>query len=1097
VKTQVAEPDANGAAPPIRQPFSTADRRLALAVIAIVVGCGIYVRLEFAKAFPQASLKLQLSRSEVTRRAEDFLRSRALSTAGFRQLTLFDPDETARLYLERELGLERANQLMEREVAVWRWRARWFRPPEKEEMLVWVSPEGRITGFEHILEEAARGARLSHEQALQVAQEFLPRFTSAPGRLVEDRLEQRPNRHDYLFTWEQEGFRANTATYRRTVVVQGDQVGRYLEYLYVPEAWRRDFSALRSRNDLFASIAQAFYLPLIIAGLVLLVRGLRRHEIPWRPVLHISGAVGVLMVISQLNSIPLAIDQYPTSSPYLQTLLLTVLQSLGIGVAVFFYVVTAAAGGEPIYRRSTGDPLSLRTAVTRDGASSRGFFRAVMAGYGMTAAHLAFLVAFYLVGRRFGAWSPQDVQYSDMLSTALPWIFPIAIGAMASTSEEFWFRLLAIPLLHRLLHRRWIAVLIPACVWGFLHANYPQQPAWIRGVEVGIIGIAAGVVMLRYGIVATLVWHYSVDALLIGANLFDAASWSYRASGGVVLLGVLAPLIVSLVLYRRNRGFVVLEEPEPQPEETVTLVVPPPAVDPVQPVWNIRWLYAAALAAGALALVLSPHNFGSWIRIRVTRMEAEAIARTKIPDADRWRATTDFIANLDNAEFEYLRRRVGAQEADRIVRERKATAVWRTRFFRPLEKEEWRIYMDQTGAVFRADHLLDERAPGARLTPDDAKTRAQATVPPSMMLVDWSEERRDNRTDYAFVFEDPSFRAGDARARVSLELHGDEPSNLRRFIKLPEEWLREFGKPRLTDFALPALIGSSALPLLIAFFRRLGSHETVFHWRAYAIAGAVALMCSLLSSANRWVTAMSGYYTATPEQNYVTQYVIGQGTIILLTAGAVFALVLAVDVFRQAAIGRAPLNTPVLLRTIAVAVLIAGITNLTLWLRGIVPGPRRSVPMWNVAAVDTWMPGLHAVTQGYLSAMLMTGAASLVAFAAVAYMRPRRRLIAAAVLVLAVALSRSIAPAEFAMNLLTVALGLGMILLIVKTCASDLMGFAVAIFWAVGLNAAWQFGRQPSPFLTWNGVVAAVLVVAAGVGVIRWMGRAAPSPPSQ
>jgi len=49
----------------------------------------------------------------------------------------------------------------------------------------------------------------------------------------------------------------------------------------------------------------------------------------------------------------------------------------------------------------------------------------------------------------------------------------------------------------------------------FLHSNYPQNPVHPRN-RIGIIGIVAGMVMLRWGIIATLIWHYTVDALLVG-----------------------------------------------------------------------------------------------------------------------------------------------------------------------------------------------------------------------------------------------------------------------------------------------------------------------------------------------------------------------------------------------------------------------------------------------------------------------------------------------------------------------------------------------------------------------------------------------------
>ena len=96
------------------------------------------------------------------------------------------------------------------------------------------------------------------------------------------------------------------------------------------------------------------------------------------------------------------------------------------------------------------------------------------------------MVLFYVVGGHLGVWAPQDLQYSDTLSTALPWIYPLTIGIYAAASEEFLFRLFSVHFLLRITNSRFLAVVLPAFAWGFLHSNYPQEPPYIRGIEVGL-----------------------------------------------------------------------------------------------------------------------------------------------------------------------------------------------------------------------------------------------------------------------------------------------------------------------------------------------------------------------------------------------------------------------------------------------------------------------------------------------------------------------------------------------------------------------------------------------------------------------------------
>ena len=140
------------------------DKRLILIVALIAAVSIVYIHLNYRAAFPQASIDLRYSKDEITRMAEQFLAERGYSTEGFRNLTLFEPDDNARLYLERELGLEEANRLMREEVSVWRWRARWFQPPEKEELIAYLSPDGGVVGFRHVIDEAAPVLSLIRKQ---------------------------------------------------------------------------------------------------------------------------------------------------------------------------------------------------------------------------------------------------------------------------------------------------------------------------------------------------------------------------------------------------------------------------------------------------------------------------------------------------------------------------------------------------------------------------------------------------------------------------------------------------------------------------------------------------------------------------------------------------------------------------------------------------------------------------------------------------------------------------------------------------------------------------------------------------------------------
>ena len=53
---------------------------------------------------------------------------------------------------------------------------------------------------------------------------------------------------------------------------------------------------------------------------------------------------------------------------------------------------------------------------------------------------------FYVIATKFGAWAPQELNYEESVNTLFPWISGAAIGLLASTNEEFTFRLFRDPL---------------------------------------------------------------------------------------------------------------------------------------------------------------------------------------------------------------------------------------------------------------------------------------------------------------------------------------------------------------------------------------------------------------------------------------------------------------------------------------------------------------------------------------------------------------------------------------------------------------------------------------------------------------------------
>ena len=205
----------------------------------------VFAHKYFFRAFPEASVDFKVSRAEALARAQKFVGGLGEDVSGYQSAIVFDVDDNAKTYLEREVGLQQANQLMSSELNIWYWDVRFFRPQQEEEFYVRVSPAGEIVGYEHKIEEARAGASLDRAAAETAAQEFLrgkmgvdlSQVGFSPRR---SQLEQKTKPLGLVVHLGE----ARISRQGCAVPAAGDAAGRprgeLEEFLQVPEAWERE-----------------------------------------------------------------------------------------------------------------------------------------------------------------------------------------------------------------------------------------------------------------------------------------------------------------------------------------------------------------------------------------------------------------------------------------------------------------------------------------------------------------------------------------------------------------------------------------------------------------------------------------------------------------------------------------------------------------------------------------------------------------------------------------------------------------------------------------------------------------------------------------
>jgi membrane protease YdiL (CAAX protease family) len=906
------------------------DKRALLLWIFFGIVGSIFAYKYFFRAFPEASVDFKVSRGDAQKRAMSFVEELGENLNGYQSTIVFEVSDDQKTYLERELGLQEANRLMSGELNIWYWEIRFFRPQQEEEFRVRVSPAGKVVGYEHHIEEARGAKSLNRDEAENGAQQFLTHNLGIDVNNWNFLPEEansvtRPNRLDWSFTWERKGFKAKDAPYRLQVGLQGDHIGGTQEFLQVPEAWTRDFQHLRSTNDFYELIAIVPYLLMFGAVTWIGIALWRQGKTSWRGAILLGLAVGFLFFLMQINqwqSVRAGYDTHQAYSSFVtKQIVLLLLGAIGTALTVTLVL----PGGEPLYREAQPQNLRLAAAFTPRGVRSKEFFCSSVVGLFLAATHIGFIVAFYMLGRHVGVWAPQDLKYSDVVNTPLPWVSGMAIGVLASTSEEFLFRLFGVHFLHKLTRSRILAVVLPAFFWGFLHSNYPQEPGYTRGIEVGLIGVVAGLVMLRWGIVATLIWHYTVDASLVGLLLIRSDNLYFKISGIVVGLAAVAPLLFSGVLYLTRGRFEEVEDllNKAKPEEPVSLAhlstASPAAVSARRydalTTSMLGFLALCVVLGGLAAWHLKRERIGDYLRLSTDRRNATALADATVKehglDPGSFRKTALFLDATSPITNEFLHRRMPVSEINKIYSQRIPGALWRVRYFRDSQPEEFAITLKPDGSVQGFWHTLAEATKGANLPKEQAVAIAEKFLREKKQvdlsgwkLVGADSEKRPNRTDHTLTWQqdaplDPERPGGKDAAdhayeRIEVKVLGDEPVDFRTYIKIPEEFQRkqqEENLPRTLFLVGRIVLAVGFLAAIVTFyFKRFRTAPVVtVPWRRlllWGLACCAAYIVSMLFS-SELPAYFSQYRTELPLKLYQAALVIGIFIRFALIAGAV------------------------------------------------------------------------------------------------------------------------------------------------------------------------------------------------------------------
>ncbi|MYH49478.1 MAG: CPBP family intramembrane metalloprotease [Gammaproteobacteria bacterium] len=880
---------------------------------------GVVVAIRFfPAAFPIVTLDLAMDREAAVVRADTLARQYGWDPPDARTAATFgQTDPEVQSYVELEAGGRDAFvEFAERGIhQPYVWTVRRFQEGAVEESQVRFTPAGEPYGFRLRLSEDDPGSgNLAEAEARAVADGTAAEWGVDLSffDLLESSQETQPGgRVDHTFVFERMDATVEDGRFRLRIRVAGERASELAHFVFVPEAFSQRYRDMRSRNDAIAFASQSVFvvLFLLVGGVGGTAFLMRKRLIVWRPALVWGAVTAVLLGLGIVNTLPLSwmgYDPAVSVQTFLaqQLVLAGATAALGAPLLAFIYLA-----GESLGRRAFPGHLQQWRFWSPQVAASMPALGRTAGAYLLLGTQLGYVVLFYLATSRLeGWWSPAEaVVQPDLLATAQPWLVAVSTSLFAAFWEESAFRAIPIACAALLAARYgrkslwiWGAVVLQAVVFAAGHANYPQQPAYARVVELTVPALLWGVIYLYYGLVPTILSHFTYNLSLLSIPLFASSAPGILLDRVVVVAAGLAPLLIVVGArlkvgarakapewaYNRAWKPPAAEEPDAEVESGAEAGAesPTPEVSSAargflarrKLVYALGVIGVSAWGAGAFS------DAGGAPRLTATRSEAIAVAVDTLERrghaVESWTALAQVASGRGDAD-QYVFDEAGAEVYESLLGTHLSGLRWIVRFVDfsadPEQRvEELHVHLDAAGEPLRLRHILPEARPGARLEEEDARVAALAAIqarygmaPESMDEVGAVQTARPERTDWRFTFEDRAVLSEfSGEARLTVLLAGDEIVDVTRFVNVPEEW----ELARRDGEALRNLLNLSAALVLVLGFAG-ACVLSVVTWarrgldtRLFVRAALLAAVALGLGQANSWPATEAIFSPAQP-----------------------------------------------------------------------------------------------------------------------------------------------------------------------------------------------------------------------------------------
>lgn len=779
-------------------------------------------------AFPLIHVDVTMDKAQALSKARAIAAEQKLGPDKFEQTASFQADSYVNTFVELEGGGKEAlgHIIAEKIYEPYTWIVRHFEPSNIHELLIIFTPQGLPYGFVESITEDSTHPRLplKEAQALAESQAKAWNIKLEYYELIEtSKQENLFKRLEYTFVYEKKDTRVGEAPLRLRLVVRGNRLTELVHFLKIPDEFGRRYEEMRSLNEGLTWVAgiAVVILYILVFGLIGFIFLVKQRYLLWRGSIICAGIIALLNLLSKLNTLPQIWMQYNTAlapNAFLANFfILTAYQFVFFWA--FYSIIFMVAEG--LTRKAFPEHLQLSTIYVSRNASSLGVWGRTFSGYYFVFICLAFQAVFYVITARYLQWwIPSEGLFDpNILGSYIPWLEPISDALSAGSVEECLFR--AIPLASAALlgarfgHRKSFIVaafILQALIFGAAHANYPMQPAYARIVELFFISMIFGGLYLSLGLLPAIINHVIFDIVLMSMPIFMSSGKTAYINTIIIIIIALIPIFIILFSRIKERTFRTLTP------EAYNKYFKAPAKLFIVKAKNIILslitiplkfrIISYILALVALIGCIFLGNFHadapplSLDREGALKVAQDFLAEHKLVLSEDYKLLST-VYNSESMPQDFIWQEGGPELFQKLLGSFINPQYWLLRFAKfsgPVEERarEYQIFVNQKGHVFRFIYQIPEALAGAKLSEEEARKIALATLSrehvkeaDKLREISAIESKLPARSDWIFVYADPANNLEQGRAEISVRIAGDQVVGFEQQIHIPEKWLRE------------------------------------------------------------------------------------------------------------------------------------------------------------------------------------------------------------------------------------------------------------------------------------------------------------------